>query len=177
MSSSSCKPSSLGSAAPSAFVHHASSPATKKHTSSLTLFRSLLGLHPDLMRMHKDQKAHFFPLHSLPFPWCLATLGFSGRQLVSTFSTPCICRILFFPLTHTFLFPWSLFYLPLPLHAHFTCFAVIQTHGYIQSHIPCVGVHICMKATTLLMLGPLFLPPASTDMSLPSNPIAFLEYT
>lgn len=79
ISSSSCVLSSSGSAAPPAFTHHASSLATKRHTSSLTLFRPLLGRHPDLVHMHKDQKAHSFLLHFLSFPWHLAPLGFGNQ--------------------------------------------------------------------------------------------------
>lgn len=80
ISSSSCMLSSLGSAAPPAFMHHTSSLATKRHTISLTLFRCLLGLHPDLMSMHKDQKTHSLLLHPLSFPWHLVPLGFGNQR-------------------------------------------------------------------------------------------------
>lgn len=98
MSPSSCTLSSLSSAVTSAFIHFISSLATEKHTSPLTPSGSLLGRQPDLIHVHRDQKAHSFPLHPVFFP-CPLALSVAGT-MVGTWCrpvTPCLRRHHFFP--------------------------------------------------------------------------------
>lgn len=176
MSPSSCTLSSLSSAVTSAFIYFISSLATERHTSPLTPPGSLLGRQPDLIHVHRDQKAHSFPLHLVFFP-CPLAISVAGT-MVGTWCrpvTPCLCRHLFFPLTCTLLFAWSLSPPPLPSHACFACSQSPKRISTCKPTLPAlgnVGVHICMntKANNRADAGSSVLPPASIAVALASNP-------